>query len=603
MASFTGDSKLDEKISQWVKWNKNEMFQKELDKIIEAKDVVTLKKLFLKRLEFGTAGLRGRMGPGYSQMNDLVIIQTAQGLLKYLIKNQSDFTEKGIVIGYDGRYNSKRFANLTATVFLNYGAPVYLFSKVCPTPFVPFSITKFHTAAGVMVTASHNPKDDNGYKVYWSNGAQIITPHDKGIASSIEENLEPDNASWDTSVMDNCDKLIDPLNDIMKDYYDKMKSNLINSSLNNVAPFRITYTAMHGVGYPYIVEAFKQANFKDVIPVKEQVEPDPEFSTVEFPNPEEGKSSLKLAMSTADANDSKLILANDPDADRLAVAEKLSDGTWKVFTGNEIGAMLGWWLMYTYKIGRPHFNYRNVYTLSSTVSSKIVKTIALAEGFSFEETLTGFKWMGNRSYDLMKKGKLVLFAFEEAIGFMCGSSVLDKDGISAAVHVAELAAYLYTKNSTLNAQLEEIYSRYGYHISDDSYFHCYEPDVLKSIFDSLRNYKGEKSRYPESLLDGKYKIVSIRDLTTGYDSSQPDKRAKLPVSSSTQMITFNFDNGLVLTLRTSGTEPKLKYYAELCASSTIQDKDALKSTLKEMVNCVIKEFLQPDKNNLKYKTT
>ncbi|XP_073990789.1 phosphoglucomutase 2 isoform X2 [Rhodnius prolixus] len=558
------------------------------------------------RMEFGTAGLRGRMGPGYSQMNDLVIIQTAQGLLKYLLTQPVEVLKNGLVIGYDGRHNSKRFAELTAGIFLQAGCPVYLYSEVCPTPFVPFGVTKFQAASGVMVTASHNPKEDNGYKVYWNNGAQIISPHDKGITKCIEENLKPGEGAWDLTVLAGNKKLVDPLKEVMNDYFEIISRNVIDREKNRDAPFSITYTAMHGVGYPYIVEAFKVANFKELIGVKEQILPDPDFPTVKFPNPEEGKSALDLAIKTADSNNSVIILANDPDADRLAVAEKTEN--WKVFTGNEIGAFLGWWMINSYKKKHSKDDYSNVYLISSTVSSKILKTMAKVEGFSFEETLTGFKWMGNRAYQLLKEGKEVLFAFEEAIGFMCGNAVLDKDGVSAAVAVAELATYLYNNGLTLTEKLAEIYNKYGHHLCDNSYFICHKPDVIRAIFNRLRNFQ-EKCNgfslqsYPECLVNGKYKVISVRDLTTGFDSTKPDNKATLPISASSQMVTFTFDNGFVVTLRTSGTEPKLKYYTELCANPEIQNSETLQCTLKEMVISVVEEFLEPEKNGLLYRTS
>ncbi|PIO31462.1 hypothetical protein AB205_0194230 [Aquarana catesbeiana] len=201
--------------------------------------------------------------------------------------------------------------------------------------------------------------------------------------------------------------------------------------------------------------------------------------------------------------------------------------------------------------------------LASTVSSKILRAIALQEGFHFEETLTGFKWMGNRAKELIDQGKTVLFAFEEAIGYMCCPFVLDKDGVSAAVIAAEMASYLATKNLTLSQQLNAIFNKYGYHISRNSYFLCYDQTTIKNLFDNLRNYNGD-SGYPK--LCGKFQLTGVRDLTTGFDDNQPDNKAILPTSKSSQMITFTFSNGGVATMRTSGTEPKIKYYAELCAA-------------------------------------
>ncbi|XP_046820288.1 phosphoglucomutase-2 [Vespa crabro] len=594
----TGNTILDEKINEWLQWNQDSIAEKEIENIINNDDVQLLSNLFLKRLEFGTAGLRGRMGPGYSQMNDLVIVQTGQGLTKYLLSTMPNLLQQGVIIGYDGRHNSKRFAELTAAVFIANNIKVYLFSKVCPTPFIPYGVLQYKCAAGIMITASHNPKYDNGYKVYWENGAQIVSPHDKEIQKNILENLEPSESSWHISKVYESPLYKDPLNDIMLSYFESIKENVLYPEVNKNTILKFTYTAMHGVGNDYMTAAFNAVNVKPFIAVEEQKLPDPEFPTVKFPNPEEGKSALDLSIKTANQHSSSIILANDPDADRLACATKTKTGEWYIFNGNELGALLAWWMLHIYKVQYPDADISNVYMLSSTVSSKILASMAKKEGFNFEETLTGFKWMGNRTVELIKEGKDVLFAFEEAIGFMCGSLVLDKDGINAGICVVQMATYLETIGLSLYDKLEEIYNTYGWHISLISYWICHKSNTIKAIFERLRNYDGNQNTYPTSILDGKYSIIGIRDLTTGYDNTKPGNKAILPISKSSQMITFTFDNGLVTTLRTSGTEPKIKYYCELCASPKEQDINKLKCTLNEMVTAIVAEFLQPEFNEL-----
>ncbi|XP_059470245.1 phosphopentomutase [Neocloeon triangulifer] len=594
---------LSDKINEWLEWDKNDNTKSEVKKLLTAGDNEKLEKLLLARLEFGTAGLRGRMGPGYSQMNDLVIIQTSQGLASYIRSCNDQSTKQGVVIGFDGRHNSRRFAELASLAFLQKDIPVYLYSQLCPTPFVPFAVNLFGCAAGVMVTASHNPKDDNGYKVYWENAAQIISPHDKNIQNSILNNLTPWEKAWDTSSLQSYPSLQDPLSKVMKEYYAKLSEGVHDRHSNESSSTKIVYTAMHGVGYTYMVEAFKVAGFKPFVSVKEQQDPDPEFSTVDFPNPEEGQSALDLAFQTADREGCTLILANDPDSDRLAAAEQGPGGEWHVFSGNELGALLGWWTLYSYRTKNPKADMSKIYMLASTVSSKLLRSMAKKEGFNFVETLTGFKWMGNKAIELEAQGNTVLFAYEEAIGFMCGTTVVDKDGISAAVRAAELVAYLDQEGSTLLKKLNEIYTQYGYHISLNSYYLCYDPVTIKTLFDKLRTIEGKTDSYPQSILNGKYKIVGVRDLTTGFDSTQPDNKAILPVSRSSQMITLEFENGLVTTLRTSGTEPKIKYYTELCASPQQQDKEALHKILQEMVDAICNELLQPSVYGLKPRPT
>lgn len=597
----TGCAALDQKVTEWLTYDKNETTLNAIRSLLAEKKFEEINKLLSKRINFGTAGLRGTMGPGYACMNDLVIIQTAQGFLNYLIKTDENLLkEGGIVIGYDGRHNSRRWAELTAAIFIHAGYSAKLFSTVCPTPFIPYTIRQFKCASGVMVTASHNPKDDNGYKVYGSNGAQIISPVDEQVQASILENLEPLETSWDTSILSKSSLLTDPRADIFCRYTDVIYKEISEESknLNKKMNLLFTYTPMHGVAYDFIERIFKVINVNFEV-VQEQKDPHPDFPTVKFPNPEEGKESLDLSFKTADAKGSTIILANDPDADRLAVAEKNPQtGSWKVFNGNEIGALLGWWLFNSFKKKNPDFPLEKVYMLCSTVSSMILKTMSKKEGFKFLDTLTGFKWLGNKALELEQQGNKVIFCFEEAIGFLVTTQVLDKDGISAAAQLATMASYIYSQNKTLDIQLTEIFDTYGLHISCNSYYICHEPSIIKEIFTQIRNARGENT-YPESILNGKYKITSVRDLTTGYDNNQPDNKAILPVSAASEMITFTFENGLVCTLRTSGTEPKVKYYTELCATPEIKDKQQLINIQKEMVKAICDEMLQPDKYNLK----
>ena len=338
--------------------------------------------------------------------------------------------------------------------------------------------------------------------------------------------------------------------------------------------------------------------------MEQQRDPDPEFSTVDFPNPEEGASALDLSIGKANSEGAKYILANDPDADRLGVAQQIKDGSWRILSGNEIGALLGWWILKNFKEKCPEIPLRKVHLLASTVSSKILNTIARKEGINFTETLTGFKHMGNKADSLIKEGEVVLFAYEEAIGFMCGTEVLDKDGVSAAVVVTELIRALEREGLLLTDQLDIIYREYGYHYSINSYYLCYDPAVTERIFNRLRRFSGDESSdcsYPSVLCGGRLKVTAVRDLTTGYDSSAADKRATLPVSSSSQMVTFWLENGVVITLRTSGTEPKLKYYTEYCAPPSSTDWDLLQAELRDIVSQAVVELVQPAVHGIVHK--
>ncbi|CAH7451324.1 phosphopentomutase [Phodopus roborovskii] len=600
------DERLEQETTQWLRWDRNPLTSESVKQLIAEGNKEELQKCFGARMEFGTAGLRAPMGAGISRMNDLTIIQTTQGFCRYLEKQFSDLKQRGVVISFDARAHpasggsSKRFARLAATAFISQGVPVHLFSDITPTPFVPYTVSHLKLCAGIMITASHNPKQDNGYKVYWDNGAQIISPHDQGISQAIEENLEPWPQAWDESLIDSSPLLHNPSTSISHDYFEDLKKHCFHRSVNRESDVKFVHTSVHGVGHEFVQLAFKAFDLAPPEAVPEQKDPDPEFPTVKYPNPEEGKGVLTLSFALADKIKAKVILANDPDADRLAVAEKQDSGEWRVFSGNELGALLGWWLFTSWKEkSHDRSTLKDTYMLSSTVSSKILRAIALKEGFHFEETLTGFKWMGNRAKQLADQGKTVLFAFEEAIGYMCCPFVLDKDGVSAAVITAELASFLATKNLSLSQQLKAIYVEYGYHITKASYFICHDQGTIKKLFGNLRNYDG-KNNYPKTC--GKFEISAIRDLTTGYDDSQPDKKAVLPTSKSSQMITFTFANGGVATMRTSGTEPKIKYYAELCAPPGNSDLEQLKKELDDLVSAIEENFFQPQKYNLQPKS-
>lgn len=598
----TGDVKLNHAIKQWLQFDKNPQTLAAVRAMLKGGSVEELRRCFGARMEFGTAGLRAAMGPGISCMNDLTIIQTTQGLCRYLEQRFSDLKARGVVIGFDARAHpesggsSKRFARLATAVLIGRGVPVYLFSDITPTPFVPFTVSHLKLCAGIMVTASHNPKQDNGYKVYWDNGAQIIPPHDTGIASAIEESLEPWPQAWEDQLVRDSPLVKDPLQDIQREYFLAIQDVCFHRSINKSSEVKFVHTSVHGVGHAFVQSAFQAFDLRPPFAVPEQKEPDPEFPTVKYPNPEEGEGVLTLSFALADKEGATVVLANDPDADRLAVAEKQQSGQWRVFSGNELGALLGWWLFRCWRQKFPEpSKVKDVYMLASTVSSKILRAIALKQGFHFEETLTGFKWMGNRAKQLLDQGRTVLFAFEEAIGYMCCPAVLDKDGVSAAAIAAELTSYISKQGSSLSKQLTAIYEEYGYHITKNSYFICHDQDTIRGLFQRLRNFDGENT-YPTRC--GSFTVSGVRDLTTGYDSQQPDKKAVLPTSKSSQMITFTFSNGGVATMRTSGTEPKIKYYTELCAAPGNSDVKRLKMELDDLVDAIVEHFFEPEKNHL-----
>jgi phosphomannomutase len=398
--------------------------------LLDADDKPGLEKLLRKRLAFGTAGLRGPMGAGYSRMNAVTVVQCTQGIVAYLEKTNdlNKLKSDGVVIGYDHRddmagTNSEMMACAAAAVCVHRGIKVYLYPTIVCTPMVPFCVKYKGCAAGMMVTASHNPKADNGYKMYGANGAQLCEPHDVAIADLILENLAPwtDYAKASAEVRSSS-LCVDCLEEIKTAYFKEMVNTLcFQPEKNSKSDLKIVYTAMHGVGTPFTTKAFEVFGHKPLIMVPQQNSPDPSFPTVAYPNPEEGKGALSLSFAAAAAAGAPLVLANDPDADRLAVAELL-DGQWRMFSGNEIGMLLAHWLMSKEKEKGTAVDKLAV--VASTVSSKMTRALAHKEGMCFEETLTGFKWICNKKADLQQEGYKVVLAFEESIGFCCGDLVM-----------------------------------------------------------------------------------------------------------------------------------------------------------------------------------
>jgi phosphomannomutase len=473
---------------------------------------------------------------------------------------------------------------------------------------VAFSTRHLNAQAGIMITASHNPKTDAGYKLYWNDGCQIRPPVDEGIQSCILQNLQPWMdygkllSSLRTDSMDVCCGLSHPqlTRDVTREYFHAIQTSglvtgqasllLLLQTAQHFTPPKFAYTAMHGVGREVAAKVFEIFGLPELFhSVPSQELPDPEFPTVKFPNPEES-GALDVAMEFAKQHDCHIVLANDPDADRLAVAERdPTTGEWTVFKGDEIGTMLGYWLWQ--QVGTS--SEKPVAMCASTVSSNMLAEIARVCDFHFEETLTGFKWIGSRAQQMAKEeGYNSLFCYEEAIGFCCGSVVYDKDGISALGVLAELAVYTYSQHKTLAQHMQSLYEKFGEFVSHNGYFLCYDSNIVNKILDDIKN----DGAYVDSV--GPYEVESIRDLSPpGYDSSTVDRRPTLPTSSSSPMITIRFQNGCVAQFRGSGTEPKFKYYLELKGQPGVP-RSVVTSELETMSAVILEELLHPEANGL-----
>jgi phosphomannomutase len=537
---------LKSKALRWIDGDPSEETRDELRAILartDEKAEADLRERFAGPLEFGTAGLRGVLGAGESRMNRAVVLRTTHGLGNALLRLVKDTKQRGVVIGYDGRRLSRTFAEDTACALAALGIRAHLFEIVTPTPVTSFAVKHVGAVAGVMVTASHNPPEYNGYKVYWENSAQIIPPIDGEIAGEIAKapvakdvpRMPLDEARKKGLVVEIEKKVLDAYADAI---------DALRFGKKERRDLRIVYTAMHGVGNAFALAALARAGFTDVFSVPEQAEPDGNFPTVAFPNPEE-KGAMDLSLKHARDRNADLILANDPDADRLAVAvpDEKSATKYLQLTGNQVGVLLGHHLLVRGpKKAKP-------LAIASIVSSPELGNIARALGVRWEETLTGFKWIANRAMDLERTEKYdFVFGYEEALGYTVGDVVRDKDGVSAALVFAELASQIAAEGRTIHDELDEISRKFGLWVSGQVNVvrkGTSGPKEIAAMMDRIR------AASPTSL--GPFDVTEKTDFAAGARG--------LP---KTNMIAFDLKGGSRVIARPSGTEPKAKFYFDVC---------------------------------------
>jgi phosphomannomutase len=506
-------------------------------------------------LQFGTAGLRAPLGPGPNRMNRVVVRRAAAGFAAFLtdaVATASPETRPRAVVGYDARYNSEIFAEETAAIFTAAGIETFLLPKALPTPLLAYAVRHLDCDGGVMVTASHNPPEDNGYKVYLGRhaveesgrGAQIVAPYDERIAARINEVGSVDSVQ----LAEDGWTILDP--SIISDY-ESAVSGLAMPKAFPARELKIVLTPMHGVGGETAVSVLNAAGFKDVTLVAEQAHPDPDFPTVSFPNPEE-PGALDLALETAARVDADIVLANDPDADRAAVAAKDPDtGAWRMLRGDEVGALLGHHIVSRLALrgdetapalqGLQSQGVPSQGVLAnSIVSSRLLARIATAAGYAHEETLTGFKWIS--------RVPGLLYGYEEALGYCVAPRLVrDKDGISASVLIAELAAAAKAEGKSIFDTLDELYLFHGLHASDQLSIRVADLGLLGAMMNRLRVAP------PQSF--GGSAVETYTDLAEGSEH--------LPPTDGLLYITRDLSRVII---RPSGTEPKLKCYLEVIQS-------------------------------------
>jgi phosphomannomutase len=521
--------------------------QAEVRVLLDTKDEAALEERFGASLEFGTAGLRGVLGGGTNRMNRAVVRRTTLGLGRYLLQHTADARLRGVVIGYDARRLSREFAEDAAAVLGALGIVAHFFEDVAPTPLVAFAVNHLSASAGIVVTASHNPPEYNGYKVYWGNGAQIIPPHDKGIASEIEKTGPANAIALLPEASARAQGLLHSVSpSVCRAYFDALLQLRPTRQLGDI---RIVYTAMHGVGGAFVAQLFEEAGFTKTEVVVQQQVPDGSFPTVRFPNPEE-KGAMDLATALAEAKQADLVLANDPDADRLAVMARGIDGRLRLLSGNEVGVLLGHFTLTQMGSQRP-------LVATTIVSSAQLFDLAKALGARCVETLTGFKWIANRAMELEKTDNVnFVFGYEEALGYTVGTVVRDKDGIGAALVVADMAAWCQAQGKTLLGYLEDIQRAHGLYVGRQ--FNATLPGAsgakkIAKVMEAFRHAAPQRI--------GDWRVDSVSDYQRRVRRFlSHEERLELP---SSNVIAFGLEGGGRVTLRPSGTEPKIKFYFEL----------------------------------------
>ena len=532
----------------WVERDPDPDTRDELQALIDANATDALQERFSGTLQFGTAGLRGLLGAGPNRMNRVTVSHATAGLCAWLLHAVPEASTRGICVGRDARPKSDVFERDVIEVAAGAGIPVFVFTDLVPTPMLAFAALRLRTAAGVMLTASHNPPGYNGYKVYWENAAQIIPPNDAGIARQMAAAATKPIARMPLAEA-RAAGLLREIDGLREEYVAAIANEVAPSP--NRAPLRIAYTALHGVAERTLREVLSRGGFDEVLSVAEQAEPDGRFPTVDFPNPEE-PGAMDRVLALGDAVRADLVIANDPDGDRVGAAARGDDG-FEVLSGNDIGVLLADDLLRQSEAAQP-------LVLSTVVSSPMLGRIAARHGARWEQTLTGHKWIQNRALELEREGYTYVFGYEEALGYAPSTQVRDKDGISSALRLADLASRLKSRGKTLLDARDALWREHGFFVDRQvsvRFEGANAQSRMRSVVDRVR------ANPPKRV--GGIPVVRV---------SEPDST----------LLVFELEGGHRAMLRPSGTEPKLKYYfyAAGCVDED-GDLEAAKATTRSLL--------------------
>ena len=538
------------KAKQWLAPEFDEETKKAIEKMLDDKDKTNLVEAFYKDLEFGTGGLRGIMGAGSNRMNIYTVGMATQGLANYLKKNFSDKPQISVVVCHDCRNNSRLFAETVANIFSANNIKVYLFDDMRPTPECSFAIRHFKCQSGVNITASHNPKEYNGYKAYWEDGAQVLAPHDKGIIDEVEKVKVSDvkfngNKSLIQIIGEEVDKV----------YLDMVKTISIDPEvIKRQKDLKIVYTPLHGTGMKLIPRSLKLWGFDNVHCVAEQMVKSGDFPTVISPNPENGEA-LTLALRDAKAIDADIVMASDPDADRVGMACKNDKGEWVLINGNQTCLLLLYYIITNrIKTGKMQ---PNDFIVKTIVTTEVIKKIADKNHIEMRDCYTGFKWIANEIRKSEGKQKYI-GGGEESYGFMAQDFVRDKDAVSACSLLAEICAYAKDQGKTLYELLLDIYLEYGF--SKEFTINVVKPgksgaDEIKAMMENYRNNS------PKEIAGSK--VVCTKDFKTLQQRDENGVVTPLDMPEPSNVLQWFCADGTKVSVRPSGTEPKIKFYLEV----------------------------------------
>ncbi|HOA07001.1 MAG TPA: phospho-sugar mutase [Spirochaetota bacterium] len=573
------ESKILELAEKWSNAPFDDETRDEIKKLIDSKNEKELEDRFYRSLEFGTGGLRGIIGAGTNRMNIHTVGAATQGLANYIISQGK--ASMGVVVSYDSRIKSDIFSKDTASILAANGIKVYIFDDIMPTPLCSFAIRELKAVSGIMITASHNPPKYNGYKVYWNDGCQITPPHDTAIikeAEKVDEITKVKRGNFDDFVKSGMIVLIGK--DIQNKYIENLSKVVMNDDIDK--NIKIVYTPLHGTGYKILPEVMKHFGFGNIILEPKQSIPDGNFPTVKYPNPEE-KEALELAVKLAENENGDIILATDPDADRMGVGFKDKNGKYVLINGNQIGTMIEYYLLTRLK--EKNALPKNGAVIKTIVTTELQSDIAKDFGCAIFDVLTGFKWIGTlmRKFDETGEYKFI-FGGEESYGYLPVEFVRDKDAIGACYFFCEMAGWLKSKGRTLADFLEEIYAKYGYYLEDLVSMTFEGKEGMEKIQKIMAFFRNNP---PKDFAGCDVERVDdIKNLSRKYiKTSKEEKISELP---SSDVIQYFLSDGTKITMRPSGTEPKIKFYFSAKDKTAELSKQKIESYKKALVSIVEK---------------